>query len=73
MTVPQLLWAWYGQVWPNLAASAVSLPVAFVWAHRRAMRAITKDLEKRLAKHHEQVKEHVDRALAAQPPGGTTP
>ena len=28
----------WGPVWPNLAASAMCLPVAFVWHHRR-MRA----------------------------------
>lgn len=25
----------WGPVWPNLAASVVTLPVAFVWHHRR--------------------------------------
>lgn len=70
MSVPQLVWAWYGQIWPNLAASAVSLPIGFVWAHRRTLRSV----DRKLARHHELVKAHVDRALAAQPPeGGASP
>lgn len=42
----RLLWEWWLQIWPNLAASAVTLPVAFVWHHRHIRRHIDKAIEK---------------------------
>lgn len=39
----------WGPVWPNLAASGICLPVAFLWHHRR-LRA---DLDVRDAAHAE--------------------
>ena len=41
----KLLGEWWVQVWPNLAASVVTLPVAFVWHHRRIKRHITTTVE----------------------------
>ena len=31
----KLLWEWWLQIWPNLAASVIALPFAFAWHHRR--------------------------------------
>jgi hypothetical protein len=74
VSVAQLLWAWYGQVWPNLAADVVSLPVAFIWAHRRVMAKLPDRIEaavgERLAEHHQAVTAHIDRALGAVPQDG---
>lgn len=41
----RLLWEWWIQVWPNLAASVVTLPVAFIWHHRRIKHHINKTIE----------------------------
>jgi hypothetical protein len=35
-----LLWEWYGQIWPNLAASAITLPPAFLWHHAKIRKHI---------------------------------
>lgn len=40
----KLLWEWWLQIWPNLAASVVCLPVAFIWHHRRIKRHLTKTI-----------------------------
>jgi hypothetical protein len=31
----KLLWEWWLQIWPNLAASVIALPFAFAWHHRK--------------------------------------
>ena len=36
-----LLWDWWGQIWPNLAASALVSGPLFVWHHRRIKAHIT--------------------------------
>lgn len=36
-----LLWSWYGQIWPNLAASAMVSGPLFAWHHRRIKAHIT--------------------------------
>ena len=41
----RLVGEWWTQIWPNLAASAVSLPVAFVWHHRRIKAHVTTAIE----------------------------
>lgn len=45
MSVMKLLGEWWTQIWPNLAASGVSLPVAFVWHHRRMKAHVAKAIE----------------------------
>lgn len=35
----------WGPVWPNLAASAISLPPAFVWHHWRMKKHVTRAIE----------------------------
>lgn len=40
------MWTWlnrdlWGPVWPNLAASVLTLPVAFIWHHRRIKKHVT--------------------------------
>lgn len=73
---------WWLSIWPNLAAEWIWLtPVgtAGTLAATKALdglkRHIVEHVDNRLAEHHEQVKAHVDRALAAQPPqqGGEAP
>jgi hypothetical protein len=40
----RLLWEWWLQIWPNLAASAVVWLPAFVWHHRRIKAHVTKTI-----------------------------
>jgi hypothetical protein len=35
----------WGPVWPNLAASVVSLPPAFVWHHRHVKKHVNRAIE----------------------------
>lgn len=32
-------------IWPNLAASGICLPIAFVWHHRKIKAHVTKAME----------------------------
>lgn len=41
----RLLGEWWVQIWPNLAASAVSLPPAFIWHHRRIKAHVSRAIE----------------------------
>jgi len=35
----------WGPIWPNLAASAICLPPAFLWHHRHMKRHVTRVIE----------------------------
>lgn len=37
-----LFWEWWLQIWPNLAASVIALPPAFLWHHSRLKKHIEK-------------------------------
>ncbi len=57
----ETLYGWYLQIWPNLAASAICLPVGFAWHHRKMLR--------RMAEHHEETRQYVTQALNAAQEG----
>lgn len=36
----------WGPVWPNLAASVIGLPIAFIWHHRKIKAHISNEIAK---------------------------
>ncbi|HWU22988.1 MAG TPA: hypothetical protein VN088_15740 [Nocardioides sp.] len=70
---------WWVQLWPNLVADGVAGVPAVVAASgllvRRAKHEVAQHVaehvERQLAEHRDQIKAHIDQALAARPPEAT--
>jgi hypothetical protein len=68
-----VLWLYFGWpqglVWANVAAEAVIVPGAMLWAHRRGARhalgRVDELLEKKLAHHHDRMVASITAAVAA--------
>lgn len=48
-----LVWGWWGQLWPNLAASGLTFTSGLVWARRRLLAEWERREAEHLTRHQE--------------------
>lgn len=49
----KLLWEWWLQIWPNLAASGITFTSGLLWARRRALAELERREQAHLERHAE--------------------